>query len=69
MKIFLTFFLFALLFSLAYGAEVGVENVKGLENEEIRGVHAEKPLGRHKRWGWGWGGYGGWGGGGCCWGR
>ncbi|KAL7079363.1 hypothetical protein ACQ4LE_001402 [Meloidogyne hapla] len=60
MKIFLTFFLIALLFAITIVAEDGVENLKGLENEEIKGVQAEIPLGRHKRWGgWGWGG-------GCC---
>uniref|UniRef100_A0A1I8B9F5 Secreted protein n=1 Tax=Meloidogyne hapla TaxID=6305 RepID=A0A1I8B9F5_MELHA len=44
MKIFLTFFLLALLFTLSIGAEDGVENIKGLENDEIKGVQAEVTL-------------------------
>ncbi|KAL7079200.1 hypothetical protein ACQ4LE_001274 [Meloidogyne hapla] len=65
MKIFLTFFLIALIFVIVSGAE------NGIENKEIKGVQAETPLGRHRRYGggWGWGGgYGGWGGGYGGWG-
>uniref|UniRef100_A0A915LZR3 Uncharacterized protein n=2 Tax=Meloidogyne TaxID=189290 RepID=A0A915LZR3_MELJA len=69
MNIFITFFLVALIFAATNATEMGVENVKGVqETEQIKGVNGEVPHGRHKRWygGWGWGG-------GCCgggwWGR
>jgi len=44
MNIFLTFFLMALIFAATNANEMGVENVKGVqETEQIKGVNGEVP--------------------------